>query len=372
MSEPVRVLNMFTIMDRGGAETMVMNYYRQIDRTKVQFDFMVHREQRGAYDDEIEALGGRIFRMIPIHPQNFGAYRKQLQKFFSEHTEYKIIHSHMSELGYFAFMEAEKLGVPVRICHAHSYPHEYDLKMIVRNYFKRKMLPHITHMFTCGDKAGKWLYGKKNFDKCIQLNNAIDTDKFIYSPDTDREIRKELGLEDKYIVGHVGRFIMAKNHEYLVNIFEQILKRKKNAVLLLVGKGGPLEEKTKAVVKAKQLEDKVIFLGLRDDVYRVAQCFDVFVFPSVYEGISVTVMENQAAGNLCFISSEIPQQCVITDNVVSISNKEKPEIWAEEIISRTENYKKSNMKSQIVKAEYDIVSNAKWLEEFYLNEYKKG
>ena len=135
MQEPIRILMLFTIMNRGGAETMVMNYYRNVDRTKVQFDFMVHREERGAYDDEIEALGGRIYRMMPLHPFTFGKYQQQIKDFFDEHPEYKIIHGHCSELGYFVYKEANKRGVPVIIAHAHNPKAFIDSKWIFRFYF---------------------------------------------------------------------------------------------------------------------------------------------------------------------------------------------------------------------------------------------
>ena len=187
--EPVRVLNLFTIMNRGGAETMVMNYYRKINREKVQFDFLVHREEEGAYEQEIKELGGRIYRMPPMYPQNFSLYKKKIREFFEEHKEYKIIHSHMSELGYFALREAARQEIPVRICHAHSAPHEFDLKMLMRIYFKNRMLPYLTHMFTCGKEAGNYLYGKKNEDKFIQLNNAIETKKYRYDKKIDEQVR---------------------------------------------------------------------------------------------------------------------------------------------------------------------------------------
>ena len=149
--EPVRVLNLFTIMNRGGAETMVMNYYRKINREKVQFDFLVHREEEGAYEQEIKELGGRIYRMPPMYPQNFSLYKKKIREFFEEHKEYKIIHSHMSELGYFALREAARQEIPVRICHAHNAPHGFEWKMIVRNYFKKRMM-HILHICLCVGK----------------------------------------------------------------------------------------------------------------------------------------------------------------------------------------------------------------------------
>ena len=186
--EPVRVLNLFTIMNRGGAETMVMNYYRKINREKVQFDFLVHREEEGAYEQEIKELGGRIYRMPPMYPQNFSLYKKKIREFFEEHKEYKIIHSHMSELGYFALREAARQEISVRICHAHNAPHGFEWKMIVRNYFKKRMMQYLTHMFMCGKESGDWLFGKENEDKFIQLNNAIDAERFRYDSKKEEAI----------------------------------------------------------------------------------------------------------------------------------------------------------------------------------------
>lgn len=365
----VRILNMFTIMNRGGAETMVMNYYRNIDRTKVQFDFLVHRQERGAYDDEIEALGGRIYRMIPIYPQNFGKYKKMLKDFFSTHKEYKIIHSHMSELGYFAFKEAKRHGLPVRICHAHNAPHGWDLKMVMRTYFKHAMMPYITHMFMCGEESGEWLFGKKNKDKFIQLNNAIDAQKFIYNPEIAKKLRKELGIEDKFVIGHVGRFNEQKNHERLIAIFNEIQKINRDSVLLLLG-NGYLEEKCKNIVNDLNLNDKVKFLGIKSNINEYLQSFDIFLFPSLFEGLPVTMVEAQAAGLHCFISDVIPKQCIITNNVDIISLNDSNEKIATEIIEKHTSFKRVGMYDVIKEKGFDIKNNAKELEGFYRNVYK--
>ncbi len=210
MSEPIRILNLFTIMNRGGAETMVMNYYRNVDKSKIQFDFMVHRTERGAYDDEIEAMGGRIYRMCPIYPQNFAKYKNMLKVFFDEHPEYKIIHSHMSELGCFAFIEAQKHGVKVKICHAHNAPVRESMnikekaQLIFRDYFKKKMLPYSDFLFVCGEEAGLWLYGKENKDKFIMMNNAVDAQKFRFDEEKRQKTRAELSLGDKFTILNVG------------------------------------------------------------------------------------------------------------------------------------------------------------------------
>lgn len=371
MSKPIRVLNMFTIMNRGGAETMVMNYYRNIDRSKVQFDFLVHRKEPGAYEEEIKKLGGKIYRMPAICPQNFHKYKKLLRKFFSEHKEYRIIHSHMSELGYFAFKEAEKEDIPVIICHAHNAPHKRNIKMLVRTYFKLCMRPYIKYMFTCGEEAGVWLYGKKNKQRLIQLNNAIDAKKFIYNKDLEAEVRKELGLKDEFVIGHVGRFCEQKNHRRLVEIFYEIQKLKPDSKLILVGEG-ELKDEIIAKVKEFKIEDKVIFLGLRSDVNRIMQVFNVYCFPSFYEGLSVAMVEAQASGTQCFISDSIPKQCIITDVVSTFSLTESNEKIAKYILDSNKGFHKKNMYDEIVKAGFDIKNNAVKLQEFYLKAYQEN
>ena len=175
MEGPVRILMLFTIMNRGGAETMVMNYYRHIDRNRVQFDFMVHRQEQGVYDDEIKTMGGKIYRMIPLHPFTFGTYRKQISDFFDQHPEYRIIHGHCSESGYFVYREAARRAVPVIIAHAHNAHALFDTKWLFRTYFKHAMRPYLTQGFTCGKEAARWLLGNELGKKAILQRNAIDT-----------------------------------------------------------------------------------------------------------------------------------------------------------------------------------------------------
>ncbi len=376
MSEPIRILNLFTIMNRGGAETMVMNYYRKIDKSKIQFDFLVHRQQRGAYDDEIEAMGGRIFRMCPIYPQNFGKYKKMLKAFFDEHPEYKILHSHMSELGCFAFMEAQKRGIKVKICHAHNAPVKGSMnfkekaQLIFRDYFKKKMLPYSNFLFVCGHEAGNWLYGEENKERFIMMNNAVDAKKFSFDSNTRNEIRKELGLNDSFVILNVGRFNLQKNHTFIIDIFNQINKFHKNSKLLLAG-NGELESEIKSKVHSLGLDDSVIFLGLRDDIHKILSASDVFLFPSLYEGLPVTMVEAQASGIKCFISDAIPKQCIMSDDVTVMSLNDSPEKWANEILKLSDGYERLDRYETIVNQNFDISANAKWLEEFYISQYEK-
>lgn len=368
MSEPIRVLVLDTVMDRGGAETMIMNYYRQIDRSKIQFDFLVNRPYEAAYEKEIQELGGKIFRMCPLYPQYFGRYKKEVREFLKAHPEYQIIHSNLEERSYFALKEAKKLNIPVRISHSHNAPRGFDLKSIIRYYFRANLKPQVTHMFTCGEEAGIWLYGKKQQDHVIMMNNAIDAKLYQYHPAVEEEMRKELGLEGKFVIGHVGRFFPQKNHTFLIDIFAKVYQQNKNAVLLLVG-GGELETEIKAKVEELNLTEAVKFLGVRSDIHRLMQAFDVFILPSLFEGFPVTMVEAQAAGLPCIISDQVPPQCAITKNVEIISLKKSPQQWAERLLTY-QNIQKQNMYETIVKQNFDITANAKWLQQFYLEELK--
>lgn len=366
---PIRVLNLFTVMDRGGAETMVMNYYRHIDRTKVQFDFLVHREQRGAYDDEIEALGGRIYRMYPIYPQNFARYKRDIRVFFKDHPEYRIIHSHMSELGYFAFKEAAKQGVPVRICHAHSAPHGFDMKMVMRTYFKKRMMPYLTHLFMCGEESGEWLYGERNKSRFVMMNNAIDTAAYAWSPARCKKVRHELNLEGVYTLGHVGNFTQPKNHSFLLEIFAALLKKEPNAVLLLVG-GGTDMQRIQAKAQTLGIAEKVRFLGVRSDVTDLMQGMDVFVFPSLYEGLGIALIEAQTAGLPCVVSDTIPHEAYLTDLVDSESLSAPAEKWAEKILAK-QAIPRTDRRTEIAAHGFDITTEAVKLQEFYINAYEQ-
>ena len=371
MSEPIRILNLFTIMNRGGAETMVMNYYRAIDKSKIQFDFMVHRQERGAYDDEIEALGGRIFRMCPIYPQYLFRYQQMLKEFFDNHPEYQILHSHMSELGYFAFKEAIKHNVPVRICHAHSSPNfkiesfKEKLKVLPREILARGMRKLSTDFFVCSKIAGDWLFGKKNENKFIMMNNAVNASSFAYDKKTADKIKSEMKWKDKIVVGHVGRLIIPKNHTFLIDIFQQFHIKHPQSILVLVGDGDQRENICNKIKKLN-LEDSIILLGFRSDTANLYKAFDIFVFPSLYEGLPVSLVEAQSAGLSCIVSNTISTQAQILSNYSILSLKDSPEIWVNEIEKHLHD-KRENTIVNIKKAKFDIYSNAEWLTNFYLN-----
>lgn len=367
--EQVHVLVLDTVMDRGGAEAMIMNYMRNINRDIIKFDFLTNRDYRAAYEDEIESLGGKVYHMCPMYPGKFHRYKKEVREFLKEHPEYKIIHSNLEERSYLPLKVAKKMGVPVRISHSHNRPLGINPKLIVRYYFRFMLKFYNTHMFACGEEAGDWLYGKKNRDNVTIMNNAVDANQYRYNPEVSKEMKEQLGIEGKKVIGHVGRFFPQKNHDFLIDIFNEIYKKDKDTVLLLVG-GGELDDALKNQIKEKVkklgLEDAVQFLGVREDVDRVVQTFDVFLLPSLFEGLPVTMVEAQAAGLQCVISDKVPIQCDLTGNVWVVPLEESPEKWADVVLDKAYNFEKRDTYQQIADAGFDIKSQAKWLKEFYV------
>ena len=372
---PLRVLVLDTVMDRGGAETMMMNYLRHFDRSKVAYDFLVNRDYRAAYEDEIEALGGRIYRMCPMYPQYFGRYKREFRNFLEQHTEYRIIHSNLEERSYFPLRIAAEKGIPVRIAHAHNRPVGFNLKSIFREYFRMRLPKYVTHMFACGTEAGDWLYGEKSRDRVIQQRNAIDTSAYRYDAAIATQVREEFGVTDSgtFVLGHVGRFFPQKNHTFLIDIFAEVHKRHPNSVLWLVG-GGELNDALKNQIKAKVddfgLSDAVGFLGVRGDVNRLLQGMDSFILPSLYEGLPVTMIEAQASGLPCTISDRVPEQCDVTGNVQIIGLNATPAEWAKRILDQYAEYAGTNRTEgagKVTKAGFDIKANAEWLQRFYVD-----
>lgn len=358
----IRVLQVVTIMNRGGAETMIMNYYRNIDRTKVQFDFLVHRLQEGDYEKEITSLGGRIYRTCPIRPGNYTRYKKWLKKFFEEHNEFTAVHAHIQENSGFVLAEAKRAGIEIRASHSHSAPDKLDYKFLFRKYAKLYLDRSVTDRFACGQKAGQWLYGKENF---IVIPNAVDTNLYHYDIRIRNVKRRALGIDNNTVViGSVARFHPTKNQTFMIDIFKEFQKINPNSILMLVGIGEKLEEVKN---KAGQLDltDTVWFMGKRNDINEMLQAMDVFLAPSLLEGLPLSVIEAQAAGLPCLLSDIITKEVGIIPETQFISLSESPKTWAESINKALENERRETTKD-IYEAHYDIQTNTKLLEQFYL------
>ena len=353
-----RILQVVTYMGRGGIETMLMNYYRHVDRSKVQFDFLVHRDFRADFDDEIEELGGRIYRMPPMNPVSI-SYCKALADFFREHP-YRIVHCHLNYMSGVVLGAAKKAGVPVCIAHAHNTAAERNWKYLIKAVSARNIPKYADTLLACGKQAGSTIFKRHPFRI---LPNAIDGQSFRYCKTIRGYKRIELELNEELAILHVGRFHYQKNHSFLLDVFAEVIKREPNAKLLLAG-DGPLCHAMQE--KAAFLpEGAVRFLGIRNDIPQLMQAADVFAFPSHFEGLPVTMIEAQAAGLPCVKSDTITDECVVTNLVTSLPITD-PALWAEEILKKR-GTPRTHRLAEIRAAGYDIIAAAKKLERFYLN-----
>ena len=351
----IRVLHFLGSMNQGGAENFVMNLYRSIDKTKIQFDFLVNRE--GIFDQEIKSMGGKIF-LIPAL-QNIGQiqYTRNLDRFFKEHKEYQIVHSHINQVTGLILEIANKNDIPVRIAHSHSSKSAKNpIVRIYKDYLGSKINKNATILFGCSDKANEWLY-KKNKDKAIIINNGVDVEKYRYNIETRQKIRKELKIKDNEIViGHVGRFSKVKNHSFLLDIFKFYCTYNPHSKLILVG-DGELKNDILNKIKELELQEKVLMLGNIDNVHEVNQAMDYFVFPSFYEGLPVSLVEAQISGLKVFASDRITKMVQVTNNIKFLDINESAQIWAEEILSTQLDRK--DMSEDVIKEGYDIREIAK-------------
>lgn len=366
MNEPIRILQVVTKMDRAGLETMLMNYYRHIDHNKIQFDFLTHRQERGDYDHEIESLGGRIYHTYPIHPKYMVQYQKWLKLFFVEHSEYRIIHSHIDALSFYPLYAAKKAGIPVRISHSHNCDFDKDMKLPFR-IFSKHLIPMVaTDFWGCSKPAIEFMFGKKiaSYNNHVVLQNAINAKKFIYNLPLREQMRKSLHIEDKLVIGHIGRFMYQKNHSFLIEIFEEIHKQEPKSVLILIGRGKE-QEKINRLVFEKGLVDSVIFLGVRSDIPELMQAMDVFLLPSRFEGLPVVLIEAQAAGLSCVVSKDVIRDEVnISGLVTFVSLDQSGEVWANAVM--TCNKVRQNMLMCLQDNGYDVEQQAQWLVDKYI------
>lgn len=354
-------------MDRGGIETLLMSIYRNIDRGKIQFDFLLTHPEEGAYDREIIQLGGKIFH---IRPRREGILknRADLKSFFENH-DYSIVHAHVSSMTYIEPIKvATKNNIPNRIIHCHNTKGPKGLAHELMHRFNRLRIDqYCTDKFACSSDAAIWGFGEKALKngQVKIFKNAIDTSSFVFDPELRRRKRLELNLKDSYTVGHVGRFSEQKNHEFIIKVFYELNKTKPNSTLILVGVG-ELEEKIKKNARNLGLDDSVRFLGSRADVNQLMQAMDVFLFPSLYEGLGIVAIEAQAADLPVFASNLIPKEADITELFQALSLNNHPRIWAEEILKQAADRKRKDRTEDIVDNNYDIRVNTEWLRQYYM------
>ena len=364
--EKVKVLYIIGgIMSRGGIESYTMNYYRNIDKSKIQMDFVVHGDGKGVYDDEILSNGGHIYH-VPIKSKDYFGNIRALKKIFLS-GGYKIVHAEMDAMNYVVLKLAKKCGIPVRISHSHNTQHltQNKIKYFINEYARKKVHKYATHLFACSELAGKWLYGEENYNagNVKVINNAIELERFKFDEEKRINTRKELGIGEEFVIGHVGRLHFEKNHMFLIQIFKEILKREEKAKLVLIG-AGPLEKQIKEKIKEEKLEDKIIMLKNRDDINKLMSCFDIFVLPSLFEGLPIVAIEAQANGLPCIFADTITKQVKLTDNVEFLK-LEEVETWVDSIIKMFKYPRKDNIEL-LVRKGYSIKKEAEKLQDLYI------
>lgn len=365
MNYPIRVAQIIGKWLGGGVESIVMNYYRHIDRNKIQFDFICDDDSTDIPYEEIEKLGGKVI-LIPPYQKVF-KYHKKLKKVLTE-GHYKIVHSHINTLSVFSLYAAKCAGVPVRIAHSHSTTNKKEIK---KNIIKQILRPFSkvfsTNYMCCSELAGRWLFGNKAYDegKVFLLNNAIEIDKFKYNEEVRKLKRKELNIsDDTLVIGHVGRFVEQKNHKFLIDIFNELHKKKKNSILLLIGHG-PLMNEVKEKVKNLELEDCVKFLGQRNDTNELYQAMDIFCLPSLYEGLPVVGIEAQASGLLCFFSNTMTKETKVINSTIFLPLNDSANKWKTIIINNFKNYRRMDVSNEIESKKFNIFVEVKKLENMY-------
>ena len=360
---PIRVAHVIGKLNAAGVEAVINNYYRNINHERYQFDFYIDAD--GACDppQELIDMGARYIVVPPY--QKLPQYIAFLTKCFRE-KGYSIVHSSMNTLSPISLYCAWRAGVPIRINHNHSTAGKGETK---KNIFKYLLRPFskcfATHYAACSRYAGEWLFGKKMVEsgRVSIFNNAIDIDRFRFNPDVRSRVRIELGLKDCFVIGHVGRFCYQKNQERLIEIFQEIYNADKNARLLLIGIG-ETQEDVQLMVCKRGLKDVVMFLGARNDVNRLYQAMDVFVFPSRYEGLGLAAVEAEAAGLPCVLSTKVPADAAILPETQILDLDESTQNWAEAVL-KTKTYPRRDTSDAVRKHGFDIVQEAKKMELFY-------
>lgn len=359
-TKPVRIAHIIGKMCAGGVESVVFNYYRHIDHSKYQFDFYYGSDSTVAPPQELIDMGARFIEIPPY--QNILQYLKSLEKHFRE-NRYEIVHSHMNSLSVFPLYAAKRAGVPNRICHSHSTAAKGETKKnIIKNVLRPFSKIYPTQFFACSDKAGKWLYGENA--KFEIINNAIDLRKFAFDPEMRCEVRKELGIEGKFVVGHLGRFCYQKNHDFLIDIFEEIHHKREDAVLIMAGEG-ELEPHIREKVERMGLSDCVKFLGVRRDAPRLYQAMDVFLLPSRYEGLPVVGVEAQAAGLPLITTDLVTKETKILDSTRFLSSADPVSQWADAVLDSVNGYERHDTEQEMRTAGFDIEAEAQKLMERY-------
>lgn len=339
-NKPIRVLQVLHVLNRGGAEAMVMNLYRRIDRTRVQFDFLVHSQKPGLFEEEIKAMGGRIFRVHAFKGFNLISYYRECLNFFKTHSEIKVVHGHLGSCAAYYLHAAKKSGI-FTIAHSHSagsLKNFFDLSYKIFSYPTRWIADQL---FGCSTEAGIARYGIRaaKSNRYKNFNNAVDTSLFHFNKDKRQALRKEFNINNTTLmIGTVGRVTRQKNPLRIYSIFKEIIRQNPNVICLWVGTG-EMENQIKDMITNDGVEDKIIMTGIRSDIPAIMSALDCMIFPSLWEGLPVSVIESQMANLPCVLSTNISRETEISDLLSWRSLSDSDTDWAADAISLAINHR---------------------------------
>ena len=384
----IRVLQVLGSTSLGGAESRIMDLYRHIDRDRIQFDFLVTRGNTGHFDAEIESLGGHVYTIPGYRIYNHKSYVQEVRDFFREHSDYSAVHGHITSTASIYLPIAKKAGIPLTIAHARSAGVDSGIKGALTNILRRELPNRCDKMIACSDLAAKAVFGEHNYsDGLVKIMpNAVEVNDYATNQMTRDRVRKEYGIEDKFVIGHTGSFREAKNHRFLIQLFAEYADLRKDAVLMLVGAGSLMEEmkalvdeldKNAVSLGKESVKDKIIFAGEQSPISPFYQAFDTLVFPSIYEGMPGTVVEAQAAGLRCLVSDRVTRLVKVTD-LVGFESLEKSTLqWAEKLHSMygetsvdalwQERCKENGFIQQLMKdSDYDVNNQVAYYTDLYI------
>lgn len=364
----IRVLHILHSMNRGGTEVMLMNYYRNIDRQRVQFDFLLTEQKKCLFEDEIKQMEGRVYRVPMLKMSNPLSYINGVKHFFLEHPEYKIVHSHTSSKSTVPLWVAKQCHIPVRIAHSHNNKSEGGMSGLVRDVLKIPLKNVATDFFACGEEAAKWLYGIKMWKdgKIKILANAIPVEQYLYNVHQRNDVRKNLSIgEQTLVMGMVARFSGQKNHMFALELMK-VLKEKGMCVKLLLVGDGELRDAILQRIKGLGIVGEVIMTGVVDDVYKYLQAMDLVLMPSFNEGLGIALIEAQVSGLHCVVSDRVPAEANVTGNVSFLPLDMNP--WVDCVMVNRECYmmRDEQAPGKVRNAGYDIKIASKGLEEWYV------
>lgn len=343
---------------------MIMSLYRNIDRDNVQFDFAVNDSDREySYEQEIQQLGGRVYRLPALSLKNLNKYKAACSELLENHPEWKIIHIHHTSTAPVSIPLAKKAGRST-IAHSHTAGSDGSLKSRLKIASRYPVRHLADHLLACSAPSAQWMFGSKSKDTVV-LNNAIDVDSFLPDKTVRERVRTEMGFgADQKVVGHVGRFMEVKNHTFMLDVLQALVKKDPGVAMVLVG-DGPLKTRVLEQAKRMGVADHLVFTGVRSDISDLMQAMDAFIFPSLHEGLPVTLVEAQASGLSCLVSDTVSQDVKLTGCIEFMSLKAFANRWAERLLVMCAQGERPDNRHELSAAGYDVKDNARWLEDFY-------